>query len=181
MLGKQIVVCNSSYRVATTPLPPLTSLFSGPSQVRSTRLLQAVWSPTSHRSFDCSSTGFLMRCHLILGNDAHLTLGNIAPVSWWSTCQPSQLLLIDPWLGVVPQRSLLLRCPCYRAPVMRNGLVVLSNRLRGQVNLRLIDGGSRWWRHSASALGVSAKDSPPFNMHGSRFYVSLFYDVFFSP
>jgi len=40
----------------------------------------------------------------------------------------------------------------------RNGRVVLSNRLRGEVNLGLIGGGSRWCRHSASTLGVSAKE-----------------------
>ena len=53
-----------------------------------------------------------------------------------------------------------------------NGPVVLSNRLREEVNLRLIDGGSRW-RHSASTLGVSAKECSDFHMYGSRFYVLL--------
>jgi len=32
----------------------------------------------------------------------------------------------------------------YREPLKLNVLVVLSNRLRGEVNLGLIDGGSRW-------------------------------------
>jgi len=106
-------------------------------------------------------------------NDAHLTLGNAEPVSSWSTCQPSRLLLIDPWLGVAHQCILLLRCPCYQAPVKWNGPVVLSNHLRREVNVGLIDGGSRWWRHSVSTLGVSAKENSHVHMHGSRFYVSL--------
>ena len=49
----------------------------------------------------------------------------------------------------------------------------LSNRLRGEVNFGLIDGGSHWWRQSGSTLGVSAKENSYFHMHGRHFYVSL--------
>ena len=55
----------------------------------------------------------------------------------------------------------------------RNASVVLSNRLRREVNLGLIDGGSHWWRRSTGTLGVSAKESSHFHMHGNHFYVSL--------
>jgi len=48
----------------------------------------------------------------------------------------------------------------------------LSNRLRGEVSLGLIN-GRRWCRHGASTLGVSAKEVSHFHMHGSHFGVSL--------
>jgi len=78
-----------------------------------------------------------------------------------------------------PQKTL---CPSW-CPKLVMGLYWINETERsgclcrttseGKWTLDLIDGGSCWWRHGASALGVSAKDSPPFHVHGSRFYVSL--------
>ena len=62
--------------------------------------------------------------------------------------------------------------------VKRNGPVVLSNRLRGEVNLGLIDGGSRWWCHLTSCFGKRELSLP--NAWKSLLS-AVFCDVFFSP